>query len=68
MLLREERSVGALSTLTAFRRLEPLLPSLDSEHNVLVVSHQAVIRCLLAFLLRLPGKDVPYIKVRRLYH
>ena len=41
-----------------------MLPSLNQEHNLLVVSHQAVIRCLLAFLMgSTPGRDVPYIKV-----
>ena len=29
----------------------------------LVICHQAVIRCILAFLLRLDAQEVPYVKV-----
>jgi len=39
------------------------LPAMDGEHNLLVICHQAVIRCILAFLLRASGAEVPYTKV-----
>lgn len=35
-------------------RLEPLLVELEREENVLIVSHQAVCRCLLAFFKTVP--------------
>ena len=44
-------------------RLERVLPTMDQDHNLMVISHQAVIRCILAFLLRIPGEELPYVKV-----
>ncbi len=40
-----------------------MLPALNDEHNLLLICHQAVIRCVMAFLLGTAGEDVPYIKV-----
>ena len=39
------------------------MPRLNDSHNLLLICHQAVIRCVLAFLLGTAGRDVPYIKV-----
>lgn len=36
-------------------RLEPVIMELERQGNVLVVSHQAVIRCLLAYFLDKPS-------------
>ena len=36
---------------------------MDGDHNLMVISHQAVIRCVMAFLLKTPGEELPYIKV-----
>lgn len=36
---------------------------MNSTHNLLVVSHQAVIRCILAAFLGTPAQDIPYTKV-----
>eukprot|EP00124_Ichthyophonus_hoferi_P004483 Ihof_evm1s501 gene=Ihof_evmTU1s501 len=44
-------------------RLEPITMELERAHNVLVIAHQAVLRCLLAYFLDLPAEDLPYIKV-----
>ena len=44
-------------------RLEAVLPEMDRENNLLVICHQAVIRCILAFFLKTAGDDLPYIKV-----
>mmetsp|Transcript_29633 Transcript_29633/g.88668 ORF Transcript_29633/g.88668 Transcript_29633/m.88668 type:complete len:502 (-) Transcript_29633:107-1612(-) len=48
-------------------RLEPLLVELEREENLLVVSHQAVARCLLSYFKtiphdKLPG-ELPYLEV-----
>lgn len=45
------------------QRLEPVTMELERAHNVLVISHQAVLRCLLAYFLDMPPEELPYIKV-----
>ncbi|XP_065558084.1 6-phosphofructo-2-kinase/fructose-2,6-bisphosphatase-like isoform X2 [Artemia franciscana] len=44
-------------------RLEPVIMELERQTNVLVVCHQAVLRCLLAYFLDYPAEELPYIKV-----
>lgn len=44
-------------------RLEPVIMELERQTNVLVVSHQAVLRCLLAYFLDKPPEELPYLEV-----
>ncbi|GMT24312.1 hypothetical protein PFISCL1PPCAC_15609, partial [Pristionchus fissidentatus] len=44
-------------------RLEPVIMELERQGNVLVVSHQAVLRCILAYFTDRPLDEVPYIDV-----
>jgi len=44
-------------------RLEPVIMELERQENVLVVGHQAVIRCLLAYFLDKPSDELPYLEV-----
>jgi len=44
-------------------RLEPVIMELERQGNVLVVSHQAVLRCLLAYFLDKSTDELPYIEV-----
>ena len=44
-------------------RLEPVIMELERQSNVLVVSHQAVLRCILAYFKNQNQEDLPYIKV-----
>lgn len=44
-------------------RLEPVIMELERQGNVLVVSHQAVLRCLLAYLLDKSADELPYLQV-----
>ncbi|XP_015922236.1 6-phosphofructo-2-kinase/fructose-2,6-bisphosphatase isoform X2 [Parasteatoda tepidariorum] len=44
-------------------RLEPVIMELERQENVLVVAHQAVLRCLLAYFLDKKSSEVPFIKV-----
>ncbi|KAJ0176403.1 hypothetical protein K1T71_007582 [Dendrolimus kikuchii] len=44
-------------------RLEPVIMELERQGNVLVVSHQAVMRCLLAYFLDKSAEDLPYLQV-----
>ncbi|KAJ8016969.1 hypothetical protein DPEC_G00012910 [Dallia pectoralis] len=43
-------------------RLEPVIMELERQENVLVVCHQAVMRCLLAYLLNKSSDELPYLK------
>lgn len=39
------------SYIDIMTRLRPVLSALEDEHNVLVVGHQAVLRCMLGYFL-----------------
>ncbi|XP_043233080.1 6-phosphofructo-2-kinase/fructose-2,6-bisphosphatase-like isoform X3 [Amphibalanus amphitrite] len=44
-------------------RLEPVIMELERQENVLVIGHQAVLRCLLAYFLDKPAEELPYLHV-----
>lgn len=44
-------------------RLEPVIMELERQENVLVVGHQAVLRCLLAYFLDKNSDELPYLRV-----
>ncbi|CAJ0567663.1 unnamed protein product, partial [Mesorhabditis spiculigera] len=44
-------------------RLEPVIMELERQSNVLVISHQAVLRCILAYFTNQNRDDLPYLKV-----
>ncbi|CAL4120885.1 unnamed protein product [Meganyctiphanes norvegica] len=44
-------------------RLEPVIMELERQGNVLLIAHQAVMRCLLAYFLDEPSDKLPYIEV-----
>lgn len=44
-------------------RLEPVIMELERSQNVLVICHQAVVRCLLAYFQNLSVDELPFIKV-----
>eukprot|EP01135_Chromosphaera_perkinsii_P011834 Nk52_evm25s2506 gene=Nk52_evmTU25s2506 len=44
-------------------RLEPVIMELERAHNVLVVGHQAVLRCLLAYYMDKTHDDLPYMEI-----
>ncbi|XP_065912464.1 6-phosphofructo-2-kinase/fructose-2,6-bisphosphatase 1-like [Dysidea avara] len=43
-------------------RLEPVILALERQENILVICHQAVMRCLLAYFLDKSQEELPYIK------
>uniref|UniRef100_A0A8C6PVP0 6-phosphofructo-2-kinase/fructose-2,6-biphosphatase 1 n=1 Tax=Nothobranchius furzeri TaxID=105023 RepID=A0A8C6PVP0_NOTFU len=43
-------------------RLEPVIMELERQENVLVICHQAVMRCLLAYFLDKSGDELPYLR------
>jgi broad specificity phosphatase PhoE len=44
-------------------RLEPVIMELERQPNVLVISDQAVTRCLLAYFMDIEADDLPYLNV-----
>uniref|UniRef100_A0A8D3DBF2 6-phosphofructo-2-kinase/fructose-2,6-bisphosphatase 2 n=1 Tax=Scophthalmus maximus TaxID=52904 RepID=A0A8D3DBF2_SCOMX len=55
------RYPGGESYQDLVQRLEPVIMELERQGNVLVVCHQAVMRCLLAYFLD-KSADLPYMK------
>uniref|UniRef100_A0A0K2T5R2 6phosphofructo2kinase/fructose-2, 6-bisphosphatase short form-like [Tribolium castaneum] n=1 Tax=Lepeophtheirus salmonis TaxID=72036 RepID=A0A0K2T5R2_LEPSM len=51
------------SYLDVCRRIERVLTHIDSSDNLLIISHQAVIRCLLGAILNTDFEQMPFIKV-----
>ncbi|KAJ8875930.1 hypothetical protein PR048_023838 [Dryococelus australis] len=51
------------SYLDIMGRLEPVFLELEHMENVLVVSHQAVLRCVLGYFLGKKPEELPYINV-----
>uniref|UniRef100_A0A8C7YVE3 6-phosphofructo-2-kinase domain-containing protein n=1 Tax=Oryzias sinensis TaxID=183150 RepID=A0A8C7YVE3_9TELE len=43
-------------------RLEPVIMELERQENVLVICHQAAMRCLLAYFLNKSDDELPYLK------
>ncbi|XP_033270682.1 6-phosphofructo-2-kinase/fructose-2,6-bisphosphatase 1 isoform X5 [Orcinus orca] len=44
------------------QRLEPVIMELERQENVLVICHQAVMRCLLAYFLDKSSDELPYLR------
>ncbi|KAK6729370.1 hypothetical protein RB195_006429 [Necator americanus] len=44
-------------------RLEPVIMELERQANVLVISHQAVLRCILAYFTNKNTEELPYLRV-----
>lgn len=51
------------SYVDAMQRVDPVLAELQRSHNVLVVSHQAVLRCIIGFFMDKKPEELPYMEV-----
>ena len=51
------------SYVDCVRRLTPIILEMEEHHTLVVVAHQAVLRCIFGYLLRRPLEDIPYIKI-----
>ena len=49
--------------LLFFRRLSEIIPSMMTTNNLLIISHQATLRCIVNFLRKNPQEQLPYEKV-----
>eukprot|EP00092_Neocalanus_flemingeri_P010654 GFUD01011476.1.p1 GENE.GFUD01011476.1~~GFUD01011476.1.p1 ORF type:complete len:460 (-),score=98.97 GFUD01011476.1:95-1474(-) len=57
------RFPGGESYVDLVARLEPVIMELERQGNVVVIGHQAVIRCLLAYFMEKPLSELPYMQV-----
>jgi len=44
-------------------RLEPVIMELERQENILIIGHQAILRCLYAYFLALTQEELPYINI-----
>jgi 6-phosphofructo-2-kinase/fructose-2,6-biphosphatase 2 len=44
-------------------RLEPIIMEIERGHNIMVVTHQAVIRCLYAYFMNVPQDQSPWMEI-----
>lgn len=51
------------SYIDIMNRLEPILLEIEQEDNLLVISHQAVLRCILGYFLNKKFEELPYMNV-----
>jgi len=51
------------SYMDVVQRIQPLLKEIQDTNNLLIISHQATLRCLIALLLDCPMDQLPYLKI-----
>ncbi|KAI9478589.1 MAG: 6-phosphofructo-2-kinase-domain-containing protein [Benjaminiella poitrasii] len=44
-------------------RLEPVIMDLERQENILIIGHQAILRCIYAYFMNYNQEDLPYIKI-----
>ncbi|RKP26602.1 histidine phosphatase superfamily [Syncephalis pseudoplumigaleata] len=44
-------------------RLEPVIMELERQHNILIIGHQAILRCIYAYFMNLPRDELPYVRI-----
>ena len=58
------RYLGGESYHDVVMRLEPIIMELErSSHSILIVSHQAIIRCIYAYYMSIPQSDSPWVNI-----
>jgi 6-phosphofructo-2-kinase/fructose-2,6-biphosphatase 2 len=54
---------GGESYQDVVTRLEPVIMELERRENVLVIAHQAIIRCIYAYYMSLPQDQSPWVNI-----
>ncbi|KAI8377609.1 6-phosphofructo-2-kinase-domain-containing protein [Radiomyces spectabilis] len=44
-------------------RLEPVIMELERHENILIIGHQAILRCIYAYFMNYSHEELPYIKI-----
>ncbi|ODV87601.1 hypothetical protein CANARDRAFT_6125 [[Candida] arabinofermentans NRRL YB-2248] len=59
----EYRYRGGESYRDVIVRLEPIIMELENQENVLVITHQAVLRCIYAYFMNVPQEESPWMSI-----
>ncbi|KAI9281839.1 6-phosphofructo-2-kinase-domain-containing protein [Sporodiniella umbellata] len=57
------RYKGGESYRDVVLRLEPIIMELERHENILIIGHQAILRCIYAYFMNYKHEDLPYIKI-----
>ncbi len=57
------RYLGGESYRDVVIRLEPIIMELERAENVLIVTHQAILRCIYAYFMNIPQERSPWMEV-----
>lgn len=57
------RYKGGESYRDVVARLEPIIMDLERQTNILIIGHQAILRCIYAYFMDYNQEDLPYIKI-----
>ncbi|KAK6203046.1 Fbp26 protein [Scheffersomyces amazonensis] len=59
----EYRYKGGESYRDIVIRLEPIIMELERQENILIITHQAVLRCLYAYFMNVPQEESPWMSI-----
>ncbi|RLV92394.1 Fructose-26-bisphosphatase [Spathaspora sp. JA1] len=59
----EYRYRGGESYRDIVIRLEPIIMELERQENILIITHQAVLRCLYAYFMNVPQHESPWMSI-----
>ncbi|KAI5957084.1 FBP26 [Candida jiufengensis] len=59
----EYRYRGGESYRDIVVRLEPIIMELERQENILIITHQAVLRCLYAYFMNVPQEESPWMSI-----
>ncbi|KAK6453772.1 6-phosphofructo-2-kinase-domain-containing protein [Scheffersomyces xylosifermentans] len=59
----EYRYRGGESYRDIVIRLEPIIMELERQENILIITHQAVLRCLYAYFMNIPQEESPWMSI-----
>lgn len=54
---------GGESYRDVVTRLEPIIMEMERNENIMVVTHQAVIRCIYAYFMNVPQNKSPWMEI-----
>ncbi|AET39952.1 fructose-2,6-bisphosphatase Ecym_5179 [Eremothecium cymbalariae DBVPG len=59
----EYRYRGGESYRDVVIRLEPIIMELERQENILIITHQAVLRCIYAYFMNVPQQESPWVSI-----
>ncbi|KAH3676381.1 hypothetical protein WICMUC_002012 [Wickerhamomyces mucosus] len=59
----EYRYRGGESYRDVVIRLEPIIMELELQENILIITHQAILRCIYAYFMNIPQEESPWMSI-----